>query len=539
MSAHAPTNLAALETRRLTLQNELDGEKTADERNRLGQFATPPALADEIACYAVGLMESGVPVHFEEPALGSGAFFSALLRALPAKRIARAVGFELDPRFARVAHALWSDTRLRTIEGDYTDPAVRACSGFRPTLILTNPPYVRHHHLQRDTKARLQAQALATTGLKVNGLAGLYAYFFLIATARLELKGVAAWLIPSEFMDVNYGEVLRRYLTERVTLVRIHRFNPQEVQFGDALVTSTVVVVRQRLPSTDTSVLFTYGGSLLAPQREQVVSLAELRRAHKWSTYPRIDTILQPGRDKDSTPRLGDFFKIQRGIATGANEFFILPRRDAWRRKLPEACLRPILPSPRNLRQTIIERDSDGYPHLPDQLALIDCYLSEEELRQRHPALWTYLQTATVAGLRDRYLIRQRKPWYKQEQRPRAPFLCTYMGRGTKDRSPFRFIWNRSDATATNLYLVLYPINALASVLMRDPGQEAVVFEILQSITRDELREENRVYGGGLQKIEPGELARVTAADFLTRMPELHNLLTSDRDKASQIRLFS
>ena len=50
--------------------------------------------------------------------------------------------------------------------------------------------------------------------------------------------GLAAWLIPSEFMDVNYGRAIKEYLLNQVTLLRIHRFDPSDVQFNDALVSS-------------------------------------------------------------------------------------------------------------------------------------------------------------------------------------------------------------------------------------------------------------------------------------------------------------
>ena len=52
-----------------------------------------------------------------------------------------------------------------------------------PNLILANPPYVRHHHLQRNDKERLQSLAYQMAGVRVNGLAGLYVYFLLLATA--------------------------------------------------------------------------------------------------------------------------------------------------------------------------------------------------------------------------------------------------------------------------------------------------------------------------------------------------------------------
>jgi adenine-specific DNA-methyltransferase len=44
--------LAAVEARRVALQDELDARKTQKERNRLGQFATPTLLASDMLAYA-------------------------------------------------------------------------------------------------------------------------------------------------------------------------------------------------------------------------------------------------------------------------------------------------------------------------------------------------------------------------------------------------------------------------------------------------------------------------------------------------------
>lgn len=59
-----------LEIRRSTLQVELDAKKTPAERNRLGQFSTPSALADDILAYAKTLFSPDWEVRFLDQQLG-------------------------------------------------------------------------------------------------------------------------------------------------------------------------------------------------------------------------------------------------------------------------------------------------------------------------------------------------------------------------------------------------------------------------------------------------------------------------------------
>lgn len=511
-----------IESRRQAIQMDIDSGKSAAERNRLGQFATPNALAVDIARYVETILgQSTGNIRFADPSVGSGSFFSAALAVFGTRRISSAVGVELDPAFADAARKLWGDAGLEVVRDDFTRVVANGSCPPAPNVILANPPYVRHHHMSREDKKRLQGLTFKMTGVEINGLAGLYVYFLLLATAWMEDGGIAAWLIPSEFMDVNYGVALKGFLADRVTLIRAHRFDPDDVQFGDALVSSVVLVFRKTPPAAAHAVEFTFGGTLAEPHACDLVPHERLRESRKWTVYPSHAKNDRHTLSDGKGPSLGDFFRVQRGIATGCNKFFVLDRAVAANLGLPDQYLRPILPSPRHLKTTSIDADGDGYPRIDHQLCVIDCNLPEPMVEARYPALWKYLQTAQSLGIMEGYLIGKRSPWYRQEQRESTPFLCTYMGRGSDDKPPFRFIWNRSKAIGTNLYLMLYPQNSLAAMLRRHPDRAENVHALLGQVTGNELRGEGRVYGGGLNKIEPSELARISAASFVELWPEM------------------
>jgi predicted RNA methylase len=152
-------NICATEQQRLIVQGELDSLKSSEERNRWGQFATPPSLAADLLRYALVQMgDLGSKIRFLDPAVGTGSFYSALRKVFIGQNIDNAIGVELDPKFATVALNLWHEFGLDVIQADFTKLEPADCKLFN--LVICNPPYVRHHHIEMTQKEYLQRRVM-------------------------------------------------------------------------------------------------------------------------------------------------------------------------------------------------------------------------------------------------------------------------------------------------------------------------------------------------------------------------------------------
>jgi adenine-specific DNA-methyltransferase len=472
--------------------------------NNLEVHLTPPELADAITKYAVSFLDTKNPINFGDPSVGTGAFYAALLQNVERNRIQSAIGVDISPKQVQAAKWRWESKNMQVLQDDYLHMEKLP----HRNLILANPPYMRHQGIPFTYKLELRQRASVTMGMKISGLSGQYVYFLLLSHQWMDEGAIAAWLIPSEFMQTSYGEAIREYLSHRVTLLRIHQFNHDDPQFENADVLPCVVVFKNIRPSKDSEAILSIGGTLENPAQVENVIISDLNPHMKW-TIP----LRSYEKYNKSDIRIKDLFNIKRGIATGANDFFILNKSQIESNELPDDVFTPILPKIRSISGDILEADDKGNPITEQQLFVLNVKLNQDEI-ERIPRLKDYISWGEQ--FRSRTLLKSRTPWYKQEIREPAPFLCTYMGRGDANTTPIRFIWNKSKAIATNNYLMLYPNSKLKELLEKDQNLYEELFNILKLAARNTLFEFTRIHAGGLNKIEPNELREVR----LTNLPE-------------------
>lgn len=183
---------------------------------------------------------------------------------------------------------------------------------------------------------------------------------------------------------------------------------------------------------------------------------------------------------------------VRRGIATGTNTFFFMT--DEERESLPEGAARPgLLRAGHVAGETLDRAAHDAIGGAEHRRWLL--WLKNEGV-VADKRVTEMLRRGEEAGLRTRYLIAHRDPWYVLEDIAPPDILL-----GPMSRSHLPAIWNAVSAIPSNSLYGIYvkggveTARGLTTWLNRPEGQSS-------------LRSSGRHYGR-LYKLEPGDLLRV------------------------------
>ncbi|MGE2735271.1 Eco57I restriction-modification methylase domain-containing protein [Mycolicibacterium vaccae] len=496
------------------VSDEKSRQYSRRHHSAIGLYLTPPELAADIVAATISWFPSDKPIHFGDPAIGSGIFLAALAGAVGDRRIQSAIAVESDGPRASLTAERWRGMSLQVNVDDFVscvfrdgveserDPA-DSWLEHRRNLIIANPPYVRFQKLDQERARAWRESCRRLLGVPVDARSDLYVYFVLASQIWMSPGAIAAWLLPTEFMFTNYGEALRNYLVDQVTLKQIHVYGPAS-KFANARVSSCMVVFENSRPRPNDEVLLTSLGGASSPGISKVSSRRVL------SGQPRWDGLF--GHADGARPAevpLKRLFTIRRGVATGANKIFVLDHAAVERLEIPRKWRKPVLPKAHLLKTSIIESDANGNPSNVAFGWLIDCAAPIEEVASLSPRFAEYLGEVQRAAERS-FLVRRRRPFYRQESNRPARYLFTYMARPRAGVDRFRL--NRSSAVALNNYLCLHPLDPLECWLAQAAGNDELLLKALNASVRESVGV-GREYADGLVKFEPSNLGEVGLRD--------------------------
>lgn len=498
--------------------DELEKDNS-DISKRNAIFITPPEYAQEMAQNAIEFMKDS-NIDFGDSSIGTGALYLALLQAIKNSNrticVRSAIGIDIDSHMAKEAQKRFGSRNLKVKCDDSLLLTDDYFLGHKRNLMLVNPPYTRSSDIDTEYRDKIKERAEKHTGIPISKESGLHVYHLLIMDKWLQDSGIAVWLLPNTLLQTNYGIAAREYLTNNVTLLKIHIYDEKKEQFETANISTALVIFKKEKPNNDSIVAVSHGVSAIDSDTTDI-PLSFLRSEK--NNWRRIILNTDKQKKYDYKCVIKDLFDVKRGLATGANSFFVLPRERARELGIPEIALKPLLPKSRFFSSTIIESSEDGFPDIAPQLVLIDCDLPETVIKENYPLFYEYLNTARLqpsTGKRviDRTLVRSRNPWYKQEVRLPPPYLLTYMGRNKKHMPPLYFLLNKSQAVALNTYLLLYPKEWLVELLNEHDDLDKQLLECLNISAKTHISYKTRVYSGNLQKLEPNELRNFEVLDL-------------------------
>jgi adenine-specific DNA-methyltransferase len=459
--------------------------RSARERRNQGATYTPRAIIDAMVEWSA---QGAPPTRVIDPGAGSARFTIAAGRRFPRAEL---VAVELDPLPALLARANLAtqglERRARVVVSDYRRFGGTVAGR---TLYIGNPPYVRHHKIASEWKMWLSATA-RTHGLTASQLAGLHVHFFLATAAHAKRGDRGVFITAAEWLDVNYGSLVRELLLDGLGGQAIHVIAPDAQPFDDAQTTGAITcfAVGAR-PSSVRLRRVKAVRDLGALNSGQPVHRDRLIEARRWTPLLRAARKVPEGHIE-----LGELCRVHRGAVTGANKVFVV---DPIASDLPaEVLFRTVT----RARELFAAGEALSSGHWLRAVVDLPTDLDALNPSERRP-VERFIRAARRLGVHEGYVARHRRAWWTVGLREPAPILATYMA-----RRPPAIVRNFAAARHINIAHGLYPRERLSADTL-DLLAEALRSSI--SVTQ------GRTYAGGLTKFEPREMERLVIPNVLS-----------------------
>ena len=444
-------------------------------RKAFGQFFTHPKVAD----FMVRWVAESRNRHVHDPGFGLGAFYKAA-----SKHDVRLTASEIDSRVLNYWRNANPNGDIDVSREDYLLSWGKTFGN-----VVCNPPYMRFQKFKnRDLVFHRFEEEL---GFKLSGYTNSASAFLVKSLSELESSGRLAYIMPLEFLNTGYGTLIKERLIDGAHLSAIISLDCEKDVFPDAL-TSVGIILYDSSSRFSNVRFFTVKSldsldSVLGKDPASEVSYSQLAPEAKWLTYFEDDSISVSSQKSTTLDYYGRF---TRGIATGANEFFVLRPSDAEKLELEDLELTRVITKSSQIQKPFFTDDDHSDLASSDEPALLFSPNRGPSEKARG-----YIQSGEQRGFHQRFLTKSRTPWYKTESRAPSPLLL-----GVFSRGKFKIVRNESSALNLTCFHGFQPnlsglnyIDHIFLYLSSAVGQEIISLSM-------------RRYGDGLNKFEPNDL---------------------------------
>ena len=469
----------------MILENNYIKNISNDHRKKYAQFFTPEHISDFMASWVIGGRKEQLDIL--EPAFGLGVFSRSLAKINPHIRV---VGYDIDDTILKYAlgHFATTECDVKLIKENY----ITASWTEKYDGIICNPPYLKFHDYDNDTLIPLVNHKLKT---HLNGFTNIYTLFLLKSISQMKNGARMAYIVPSEFLNSDYGVEVKRVLLQSGVLKHLIVVDFTQCAFDDALTTASILLCEKNTDSgyvnfasvNNTSDLYS------ALTQYKTYSINQLNPDVKWKQY--YDGT-QSSKYNKLVP-FSTFAKVSRGIATGANDYFTFRASKIDLYDLPECAFRRCICHAADVTKLIFtETDFENLANQDKTTFLFNGCSNEN-----NPNVKDYLSRGEDNSIDKKYLTSSRSPWYALENRKPAPIWVTVFS-----RKGLRFIRNKAGVYNLTTFHCVYNTGVIDT--------DILFAYLITDLSKEIFLDNSRQYGNGLVKFEPNDLNKGNIVDL-------------------------
>ncbi len=480
----------------MLIEKEYTQKISISHRKKYAQFFTPEPIAQIMVDWLLGNPKLSTLL---EPAFGLGIFSRLLMNK---RKDIQITSFDIDPVIYQNAKDIFKDySNIKLYLEDYLLNDWNS----KYDTIICNPPYFKFHDYEnKKTLEKIKSKL----NVNLSGFTNIYSLFLLKSIYQLKKNGRAVYIIPSEFLNSDYGRYVKNYLLKSNTLRHIFIFDFKENVFEDAMTTSAILFMAKDENSSKINfstisnieqlskipkIINEYPKSL----GEITISSKDIDPNIKWRSYYQKQQSINY---KNLIP-FKRIAKVVRGIATGANDYFVFNTKKAIEFNIKKTFLLPCITKSKDITKPFFTKDD--FEKLKLKNANIFLFNAEKNTTDKY--IQDYINLGEKKGINEKYLTSKRKPWFSIENRPPSPIWV-----GVFNRNGIKFIRNEAEICNLTTFHCIYLVNDLFSKIDID-----LLFAYLLTDTAKRIFSDNRrEYGNGLKKFEPNDLNNALMLDL-------------------------
>ena len=365
-------------------------------------------------------------------------------------------------------------------------------------LIIGNPPYVRRRNMHIEQR-ELCAEVHKATGLRDENPKNLWTGFLMGAKASLKKKGIIAFVLPTDLLQVKYSEEIRDILRKDFDRVEIFTFNWLAFKKFDDIEQDVVILICSNGHGykNDDIDFFHINSEEDLDEPKVTADHNNTRRStlNKWTNYVLDDdefSLLDHlYKNVLKSKTISDYCTSGAGIVTAANDYYIVNKETVEKYLLWDIA-KPTIKKSSSMLPALTVTSGDLEKRAAEGAELFFLNFPDEPRDDLPKSYLEYLDMCEKDGIDQRYKMLLRENWYA------VPSVWSSEAFFTKRSNVYpRIIINEANAYVTDAFYRIRMKEGLS--------EKNLSFSFFNTFTFIYSELMGRYYGGGVLELTPNE----------------------------------